>query len=217
MNSKVVLLNAQLKVRGVTEKRRAHEGAGRLHLAFCVLIFNTAGQLLLQQRAASKYHFAGLWSNTCCGHPRPGESLRAAATRRLGEEFGFRTLLGEVASFVYRVRDNQSGMVEHEFAHVFVGRFSGKPNPDPDEIDSWRWQSVSALRMELRRSPSNFTPWFRCIAHRLLAAPYAKPQMYAQFVKPSSPLRRRFAWGRAEKRGGAADPQMRFTMAHASR
>jgi isopentenyl-diphosphate delta-isomerase len=181
MNKKVVLLDAQLKVRGVAEKQRAHEGAGMLHLAFCVLIFNASGELLLQRRATTKYHFAGLWSNSCCGHPRPGEDVRAAAARRLREEFGFRTSLCRVVSFWYRARDHMSGMIEHEYAHVFIGRFSGKPKPDPLEIEAWRWQSISKLKDELTRAPAGFTPWFRRIASELFAAPYAKPHIAARF------------------------------------
>lgn len=115
----VIAVDAQDQPLGVAGKLAAHQD-GQLHRAFSILVFNTQGELLLQRRAASKYHFANYWSNTCCGHPRPGETTPAAAGRRLKEEFGIRVPLSERAEFVYRAEDQASGLIEHEYLHVFT-------------------------------------------------------------------------------------------------
>jgi isopentenyl-diphosphate delta-isomerase len=155
----VIRVDRRDQVQGYAGKLEVHR-AGLLHRAFSVLVFNAQGHLLLQRRAGCKYHFAGLWSNTCCGHPRPGETTTCAASRRLEEEFGFTTHLVEFAQLVYQARDPVSTLVEHEYLHVFRGLFPGKLQPNPDEVDAWRWMSVPHLRQKLRESPDSFTPWF---------------------------------------------------------
>ena len=155
----VIRVDRRDQVQGYAGKLEVHR-AGLLHRAFSVFVFNAQGHLLLQRRAGCKYHFAGLWSNTCCGHPRPGEMTTRAASRRLEEEFGFTTHLVEFAQLVYRARDPVSTLVEHEYLHVFRGLFPGKLQPNPDEVDAWRWMSVPHLRQRLRESPDAFTPWF---------------------------------------------------------
>ncbi|SDX91735.1 isopentenyl-diphosphate delta-isomerase [Allochromatium warmingii] len=163
----VIAVDAQDQPLGVAGKLAAHQD-GQLHRAFSILVFNTQGELLLQRRAASKYHFANYWSNTCCGHPRPDETTPAAAGRRLKEEFGIRVPLSERAEFVYRAEDQASGLIEHEYLHVFYGVHAEAPRPDPTEIGAWRWMSVAAIRRALRQHPDWFTPWFKLLVERIL-------------------------------------------------
>lgn len=159
----VILVDAGDNVVGSCGKLAAHR-EGRLHRAFSILITNPDGELLLQRRAAQKYHFGGLWSNACCGHPRPGESTPAAASRRLMEELGFSVPLTEVAAFSYCARDAVSGLVEHEFLHVFHGQYSGEPCPDPDEVSACRWMLPDRVRRGLTAHSDWFTPWFALLA-----------------------------------------------------
>ncbi len=162
MMEHVVIVDPQGRRIGTEEKIRAHAGGGTLHLAFCVLVFNPRGELLLQRRADSKYHFAGLWSNSCCGHPRPEEGVVEAAERRLGEEVGFSTRLQPVARFTYHAEDPRSGLAEHEYAHVLIGRAQDEqPAPDPDEIGAWAWAAPTGLRAGTEEEPHRYTPWFR--------------------------------------------------------
>jgi isopentenyl-diphosphate delta-isomerase len=164
----VTLVDESGRELGAMEKLEAHRGDGRLHLAFSILVFDAAGALLLQRRADGKYHFAGRWSNTCCGHPKPGEAIGAAARRRLREEFGFETNLREVVVFQYSARDETSSLIEDELLHVFVGRWEGEPQPDPHEIGAWRWITAEAMRAEMKASPDAFTPWLGMILERVV-------------------------------------------------
>jgi isopentenyl-diphosphate delta-isomerase len=155
----VVLVDEADRELGTMAKLRAHEPPGALHRAFSVFLFNDRGELLLQRRAGSKHHFAGRWSNTCCSHPRPGESVLEAGRRRLDEELGVTARLSTSGSFTYEALDPVSGLVERELDHVLVGRWSGDPAPDPAEVGAWRWVEVDELRSSLEREPSSFTPW----------------------------------------------------------
>lgn len=132
---------------------------GRLHRAFSIFVFDGAGRLLLQRRAASKYHSAGLWSNTCCGHPRPGEATEEAAHRRLREEMGFDTKLRWVFGFTYRAEFG-NGLFEHEYDHVFVGEFRGTPVPDPGEVAAWRWAEIPEVLSRAEEAPEEWAAWF---------------------------------------------------------
>jgi isopentenyl-diphosphate delta-isomerase len=165
---RVILVDENDRPVGSAPKLAAHQNGGRLHRAFSVFIFNSAGQMLLQRRAASKYHFGGLWTNACCSHPREG-SVIDSARARLREEFGFDVPLEELFSFVYRAEDPASGLTEHEFDHVLVGRFDGRPAPNPDEIEAWEWIDRSKLLRDVRERPQRFTPWFRIVLERVLA------------------------------------------------
>ena len=156
----VILVDEQDNPTGIEEKLRAHQGGGRLHRAFSVFIFNDAGQLLLQRRAASKYHFGGLWTNTVCSHPQEGEALEDAVHRKLAQEFGFDTTVAESFTFTYRATDAASGLTEHEFDHVFVGDYAGEPRPNPAEVDDWKWADLRELERDLRAHPDRYTPWF---------------------------------------------------------
>ena len=162
----VTLVDTDNNVIGSCGKLAAHR-SGKLHRAFSILITNPDGELLLQRRAAHKYHFAERWSNSCCGHPRPGEQTHVAASRRLGEEFGFSAPLEEVAELRYRAEDPGSGLIEHEHLHIFQGRYAGEPAPNPDEVGAYRWMHPNRVRRSLARFPGMFTPWFALLAAKL--------------------------------------------------
>jgi isopentenyl-diphosphate delta-isomerase len=174
MGEQVILVDEQDRELGACEKLQAHREAA-LHRAFSVFVFDAAGRLLLQRRARTKYHSGGLWSNTACGHPRPGETTLAAASRRLREEMGFDCELREAFDFLYRA-ELPGGLVEHEFDHVFVGRFDGEPAPDASEVEGWRRATLEELREDLRRRPGDYSFWLRVALDRpeLCAPPGAK-------------------------------------------
>ncbi len=166
MPDDIILVNAQDEQIGTGEKMPVHE-QGLLHRAFSVLIFNSNGELLLQQRAKSKYHCGGLWTNTVCSHPRSGESILEAAHRRLQEEMGFNCVLRETDKFTYRA-EFDNGLIEHEIDHVVTGLFDGNPEINPDEADAYRWISLPDLRHDMKTSPEKYTPWFiKIIGERL--------------------------------------------------
>jgi isopentenyl-diphosphate delta-isomerase len=154
----VVLVDADDRQTGTAGKMAAHR-QGALHRAFSVIIWNRAGEVLLQRRALSKYHSGGLWTNACCGHPRPGEVVAAAASRRLGEEMGFSCPLEEFGTITYRAELDQ-GLVEHEFVHVFRGTFDGAMELNPDEVSEIRWMTPDALLAAFDATPEIFTAWF---------------------------------------------------------
>lgn len=162
---KLVLVDKEDNKVGTEEKLKAHK-QNKLHRAFSVIIFNTDGELLLQKRAQEKYHSGGLWSNTCCSHPAPGEDLKEAAQRRLGEEMGFEAELSEVYSFYYQ--KDFEGLCEHEIDHVFVGVYNEDPDPDPNEVEDWRWIAPEKLKEEIDDGPLKFTFWFKKIVPEIL-------------------------------------------------
>ena len=166
----VILVDEADRPVGTAPKLAAHEDGGRLHRAFSVFIFDPAGRMLLQRRAAGKYHFGGLWTNACCSHPRPGQPLVDCARARLRHELGIDVPLEERFSFVYRAQDPASGLTEHEFDHVLVGRFEGPPQPHPDEVDAWEWVEPAALLDDVRCRPERYTPWFRLVLERVIGA-----------------------------------------------
>ncbi len=169
MAESVVLVDESDEPIGQAEKLEAHR-RGWLHRAFSVFVFNPQGELLLQQRAASKYHSAGLWSNTCCGHPRPGEDLVAAAHRRLREELGLACRLSRVGQLTYRLRLPE-GLIEHEIDHVLVGVTESEPAPEPAEVQAVRWLPVPAVMEEVKTVPQMFAPWFKLALGQLLLEP----------------------------------------------
>jgi isopentenyl-diphosphate delta-isomerase len=161
MEELVVLVDEKNNQIGLMPKMEAHEKA-LLHRAFSVFVFNKKGELMLQQRAASKYHSPLLWTNTCCSHQRDGESNLAAGKRRLQEEMGFTTPLKEVFSFVYKAPfDN--GLTEHEFDHVLIGYFDGEPNINKQEAEAYKWMPLEAVKKDIEANPSNYTEWFKII------------------------------------------------------
>ncbi|MEA3546487.1 MAG: isopentenyl-diphosphate Delta-isomerase [Thermodesulfobacteriota bacterium] len=163
MKEQVVLVDQADNIIGREEKLLAHL-QGDLHRAFSIFVFNSSGELLIQQRSKKKYHTPGLWSNTCCSHPRPGEELGIAVHRRLQEEMGFNCELLKIFSCYYKLKlDNN--LIEHEHDHVFIGFFDGEPGPDPTEVENWQWLSMERIMEKMSNSPHLFTPWFTLIIH----------------------------------------------------
>ena len=164
MEENVLLVDEQDQVIGLMPKMEAHE-KGVLHRAFSVFIYNARGELLLQQRAAHKYHSPRLWTNTCCSHQREGETNVAAGQRRLQEEMGFSVPLEDVLSFIYKTPfDN--GLTEHELDHILVGHYDGEPTINPEEVMAYRWQAPAQVKTDMGRHPDQYTEWFKIIFNR---------------------------------------------------
>jgi len=159
VKEEVILVNENDEFVGVEEKIKTHF-IGALHRAFSIFILNTNDELLLQRRTRTKYHSGGLWSNTCCGHPRPGESLEDASHRRLREEMGFDCEMKEIFKFMYWVKLDTS-LFEHEYDHVFLGRFDGDPLPDISEAEDWKWMALETLQTDVRENSEQYTYWLR--------------------------------------------------------
>ncbi len=155
----VVLVDENDHEIGTMEKQAAHIEP-HLHRAFSIFIFNTKGELLLQQRALSKYHSPGLWTNTCCSHPRDGETLAEATSRRLWEEMGMTCEMHEVYTFIYKAPVGQ-GLTEHEFDHVWIGQSDEEPNVNRDEVESWKYMSLKDLYNDIHSHPEDYTEWFK--------------------------------------------------------
>jgi isopentenyl-diphosphate delta-isomerase len=158
MIEEVILVNENDEELGAMEKMEAHQKAV-LHRAFSVFIFNDKSEMLLQQRALSKYHSAGLWTNACCSHPRPGETTLAAAQRRLNEELGFQTPIHKVFDFTYKA-EFENGLTEHEFDHVFVGNFNSNIHPNPSEVKAITYLTMDQVNSSLQTDPHKYTAWF---------------------------------------------------------
>ncbi len=165
MIEQVILVNEQDEEIGSIEKIEAHRKA-LLHRAFSVFIFNGKGEMLLQQRALSKYHSPGLWTNTCCGHPRPGEPVDAGAARRLKEEMGFEVPLKKIFDFVYKT-EFENGLSEFEFDHVFTGVYNQRPDPDPREVNDYCFRSSEDIERDLITHPERYSSWFKIAFPRI--------------------------------------------------
>jgi|TARA_B110000444_G_scaffold188250_1_gene177601 isopentenyl-diphosphate delta-isomerase len=161
MDEMVILVDKNDNQLGLMEKIEAHKKAV-LHRAFSVFILNENNELLLQKRALSKYHSPGLWTNTCCSHPRDGESVINAGIRRLSEEMGFETELNTLFSFIYKA-EFDNGLTEHEFDHVLLGRYNKNPLINKLEVSDWRWIDVELLKKDVVVSPYLYTVWFKII------------------------------------------------------
>ncbi len=162
----VILVNLQDEETGFMEKQEVHKKA-LLHRAFSVFIFNLEEEMLLQQRALKKYHSGGLWTNACCGHPRPGEETPAAAVRRLKEELGFETSLVKAFDFTYHA-DFDNGLSEYEYDHVFVGSYAGKILPDDEEVMEYCYKPLEEIAASLRSHPQKYTEWFHIAFPKIL-------------------------------------------------
>lgn len=157
----VILVNEHDEEIGLMPKMEAHEKA-LLHRAFSVFVFNEKNELMLQQRAAHKYHSPLLWANTCCSHQREGETNIEAGRRRLQEEMGFETDLEDTISFIYKAPfDN--GLTEHEFDHILIGNFDDDPDINPDEVADWKWMALADVKSDINRHPELYTAWFKII------------------------------------------------------
>ena len=155
---KVILVDENDDMVGTMDKMEAHK-QGLLHRAFSIFIFNSKGEMLLQQRSLTKYHSGGLWTNACCSHPMPGEKTQDAAQRRLMEELGFETPIEKIFDFTYKA-DFHNGLTEHEFDHVFAGEYEGELDSNPDEVNDFVYKEVSAIKNEMQTEPQKFTAWF---------------------------------------------------------
>jgi len=163
----IILVDEKDNQIGTGEKLQVHL-KGRLHRAFSIFLFNSRGETLIQQRAKTKYHSAGLWSNSCCSHPGPDESLKQATQRRLKEELGIKRFLKEIFSFIYRV--NLGNLIEYEFNHVFIGEFSGDPKPNKKEVQDWKWVTPRELKKDIRENPEKYSYWFKLILAKVLSS-----------------------------------------------
>ena len=164
MEEQVILVNEQDEELGLMPKMEAHEKAV-LHRAFSVFVLNDKDELMLQQRAAHKYHSPMLWTNTCCSHQRKGEQNIQAGKRRLQEEMWFECELKELFSFVYKAPfDN--GLTEHELDHVMIGRYNGDPIINPEEVESFKWMSLIDVKSDIAVNPQDYTAWFKIIFER---------------------------------------------------
>ena len=161
MEELVVLVDEKDNQVGLMPKMEAHEKAV-LHRAFSVFIFNNEGKLMLQQRAADKYHSPLLWTNTCCSHQREGETNLEAGKRRLEEEMGFTTDLKEVFWFVYKA-PFENGLTEHELDHVMVGYYDEAPKINKEEVASYKWMTLIDVKESIEKNPKEYTEWFKII------------------------------------------------------
>jgi isopentenyl-diphosphate delta-isomerase len=169
---KIILVDENDNAVGEAGKMQVHV-EGTLHRAFSIFIFNTTGEMLLQQRALKKYHSGGLWTNACCSHPAPGEKTIDAANRRLQEEMGFSTPMEKIFDFVYKA-GFENGLTEYEFDHVFVGEYNGSINFNKAEVMDFQFKSIGLIADELKHQPDKYTAWFK------LAFPKVK-QWYLQY------------------------------------
>jgi len=170
----VVLVNLVDEPIGTMEKMEAHKSP-HLHRAFSIFLFNSQNEMLLQRRARSKYHSGGLWTNTCCSHPYPGEKVEDAANRRLKEELGISARLEKAFHFTYQA-EFDNGLFEHEFDHVFIGHYVGKVHPDPAEVSDYCYKSIEEIKKDFKQLPSAYTPWF------IIAMPYLEEYLQAKEV-----------------------------------
>lgn len=159
MNDYLILVDDKDKPWGKLEKLLVHQ-LGLLHRAFSVFIFNSKGQLLLQQRANEKYHSGGLWTNTCCSHPRFGEEISWAIDRRLQEEMGMSCKTDFAFNFIYKTKF-ENGLIEHEFDHVYFGTSDDLPVHEKTEVQNWKYISLENLEEEILSHPENFTAWLK--------------------------------------------------------
>lgn len=165
-----MIVNTSGRTIGTMDKMAAHK-SGMLHRAFSVFVFNSKGQLLLQQRAFDKYHSGGLWTNTCCSHPKLGEFTLDAAHRRLQEEMGMDCELTELFQFSYR-HEFENGLIENEYDHVFMGVSDELPLPNPAEVAGFKYMDTDLLLFELFEQPDQYTAWFKICLEQLLEIYY---------------------------------------------
>ncbi|MEK6916302.1 MAG: isopentenyl-diphosphate Delta-isomerase [Nanoarchaeota archaeon] len=167
MTDFIVLVDKEDNLLGKEEKLSAHK-QGKLHRAFSVFVFNSKGELLIQKRAKDKYHSARLWSNTCCSHPVTQDTKKEAKAR-LKEEMGFSCDLKEAFSFTYKI-EFSNGLTEHEFDHIFIGKYDGPVNPDKKEAMDYKWVSVKDLKKDIKKSPDKYTHWLKLCLDKVISS-----------------------------------------------
>lgn len=161
----VILVDERDNELGVMEKMQAHI-EGRLHRAISIVIINSKKELLLQQRAHHKYHSAGLWTNTCCTHPKQGETSEITAHRRLHEEMGMTCELEYKCNFIYQTTlANQ--LIEHELDYVYVGVCDALPIINPEEVAAYHYASIDDIEKNLKENPQQYTVWFKLIFDKI--------------------------------------------------
>jgi isopentenyl-diphosphate delta-isomerase len=180
---KVVLVDEHDRALGVEDKLKAHQTGGRLHRSVSVWIFNSRGELLMQKRSRLKYHSAGLWSNTCCGHPLPGEEPLSAARRRLHEEMGIVCDLQEKFTMLFK-GEVGGELTEWEYAHVFAGKIDGSPKVNRSEVQDWKWITLRRLKNELRVHPNEYTIWQEVVVDRFLSGEDTHEQGLVKHIHP---------------------------------
>ena len=171
-NEALIIVDSADRIRGHGTKAELHQGTGTLHRAFSIFLFDSTGQVLLQKRSKQKPLWPGFWSNTCCSHPRRGESYGVATQRRLMEELSVKADLLFTHRFRYQAQYNEKG-AEHELCSVYVGRLESEPTPNPQEIDAYQWILPDALDEWLVNTPDTLTPWFRLEWGALRSGSYA--------------------------------------------
>lgn len=166
MHEEVVLVDEQNEVLGYMDKLEAHKKA-LLHRAISVIVFNTKGEMLIQQRGLNKYHWAGIWSNTCCSHPRKEETFKQAAERRLFEELGINTSLKEEFHFIYKAYDQPSNLTEYEYDTVFLGTYDAPFEFNTNEVNAIKWVKPAELLKDIDANPHQYSFWFKIILEEL--------------------------------------------------
>ena len=161
MQEHIVLVNEQDEQVGTEEKLRAHE-LGLLHRAFSIFVFNSRGELMLQQRALHKYHCGGLWTNTCCSHPRPGENVIEAGKRKLIQEMGIDCDLTYSHTFIYKA-ELDNNLTEHELDHVLIGYYDDEPILNKEEVSNWKFAELKTIQDDVVQNPNQYTQWFKII------------------------------------------------------
>ncbi|MBI2109460.1 MAG: isopentenyl-diphosphate Delta-isomerase [Parcubacteria group bacterium] len=192
MKEQIILVDEKDNEIGIMEKLEAHK-KGLLHRAFSICVFNNKGEMLLQKRASHKYHSGGLWTNTCCSHPRPGESVLKAAKRRLKEEMGIQCELKEVGSFIYKV-PFENGLTEYEYDYILIGTYQNDPILNKEEVEDFKWVDLKNLKKDMEKNPRMYTFWFKTLVSRSLLPEKIKGNLYENEnnndkLKKISPLR----------------------------
>jgi isopentenyl-diphosphate delta-isomerase len=159
----IILVDIHDNAIGTMEKMEAHR-KGVLHRAFSILLFNSRGEMLLQKRSKSKYHSGGLWTNTCCSHPLPHESINEATRKRLIHEMGIDVQPEFAFKFIYKT-DLDRNLIEHELDHVFIGTFDGIPSINEEEVEEWKFMNLSSIRKDIKLDPDSYTAWFKLIVN----------------------------------------------------
>ena len=179
MNNDVVLVDRFDREVGSMNKLKAHQ-EGALHRAFSIFLFNEKGKILMQKRALGKYHSPGLWTNTCCSHPGPGESIMNAAKRRLKMEMGMESVFEYQFQFYYK-SGFENGLIEHEIDHVLFGQAEGRPLLNTDEVCDWKYMSIAEIEKDIEGNPEAYTSWFKICFPKVVSA--YKPKRNAYLLK----------------------------------
>jgi isopentenyl-diphosphate Delta-isomerase len=181
MMERVILVDENDKEIGTMEKIEAHR-KGLLHRAFSILVFNSRGEILIQKRSAKKYHSGGLWTNACCSHPMPDETMTAATRRKLKQEMGIELETRFAYKFIYKIA-LEGDLTEHEVDHVFIGYFDGEPLINREEVDAWQFIPIDELRSNVASKPEEYTHWFKLILNNPATPDSLKPRIKGVYTQ----------------------------------